>query len=1486
MKRPILSLIVIVVGLCVFKPVQAQDSLWAGNFGPTGIFGSVRTIGSWGDSLVIGGQISGLPHSTFTAHNFVIFDLVDRSWQRTQLGPEGSGDEVRALAEGPDGSLFIGGDFTFNVADTIFDNIARLDKDGNWKTLSGGLTDGIDGPVNALFWHQGKLYIGGEFQLLGFTDPVAFTIWDPDTGFDTPPGLEFGFDSFNPIVNDFAYSDAHGNHLYIGGNFAYEDSIGSECIVRYDIDASEFEAMPIFPFGGVNVIYTENNEDWKDRIAVGGDFGQIVNPYDTVAVVDCSNIAIINFTDTTFELPGQGTNGPVFALEPVYSSEDQLLIGGEFDSVNGVNTGPLARWSPSIDYWSQFNPNFYDSTDAVYAISGWNEGRYTIGGNFDYIDDSAMVNHVIQISSNNSARWYPLGDGLIFEGPYLAGVNDVASDGRGNFYAVGRFNHAGGRLADNVAKWDGDRWWSLGDGVDSPLAHVVARDDTVYVAGNSLTSASGVPVNGVAMWDGSQWHDLGGGIPNGTFSEMVLDSAGNLYVCGRGIDSAGATAVSGVAKWNGTGWEAVGDLRGQNSVVGDVRDMFVDQTSQDVYVCGTFETADGNFSNGVARWDGDQWYPLGGADIGDGIPYAMERAPNGNIVVAGFIDRPEMRQMISPGFWEAYAGGVATNRVNNMLTVGCDFFLTGEPLQFVGDEANPVPVDNIARWDGSEWIDLAGGKNVGGDVKGVAAHGSKLAIGGNFGIAADKRANAFTIWTGLRSSNANIGLFVKPNYDDTLIANEIYEILWDASSTTADEIDLEISYDSGKTWQTLAGNVEAQLGIIPWLVPDVAVSDCRMRISDTYAPCASRLSWPFHIVPGPIDEVSWLRRFDGPFYQEPFVPGYHTWAFGNTGANCWPDSVARDYPYPAWFRDEDLPDSVENFPPWSLFAAAFGDDWCYRNAEPGRVRPRAMERWKNLLTKWGGSCLGFSTSALLWWEHVEFNTNLFIPDDYLVKFDLGTFSRNMVNKHWIYQQGGKHAAYNREVRDNTPMQTVAAIREGITSGDPRTLSFSWKSWKDKTDSTGTVVDSILRTVGHNVIPYAIKTFADSSGIYHLSIYDSNRSSSKSRYIRVDSINGTWSYPAGNIADSTGRFVPRLPISEYAGLATDDRKTTLLKDYPESGLLLFTSATEEILITDSLGNQIGWLNNEAVNTVTDASPMTTDDTDYQYDYPRGYFLPDGDYRVELTKFQKASTRISLESNSTVYTYERSNTDSTQMDVLYLGAGIDIVNQDNTVKNITIKGIHAAGDEERFVRLEGLAYAQGDSSSIEIDSSGTIAIENFGQDKNYTFILWYSDLTDDSYTQSLTTIPLSANSTHQFDPPWTGLEDSSIYVRIDNDQDGTADDSLLVDIATDVEDEQGRGALPGTYELGQNYPNPFNPSTTIDYSVPVRCHVNISVFNLLGQKVVSLVDEQKSAGSYSVTWNGRDDNNQQAATGVYFYRLQVEDRLLTKKMLLLK
>ena len=121
----------------------------------------------------------------------------------------------------------------------------------------------------------------------------------------------------------------------------------------------------------------------------------------------------------------------------------------------------------------------------------------------------------------------------------------------------------------------------------------------------------------------------------------------------------------------------------------------------------------------------------------------------------------------------------------------------------------------------------------------------------------------------------------------------------------------------------------------------------------------------------------------------------------------------------------------------------------------------------------------------------------------------------------------------------------------------------------------------------------------------------------------------------------------------------------------------------------------------------------------------------------------------------------------------------------------------------------------------------------------------------------------------------------------------------DLPLQLEDNQGNTwkfhvpativhTLPDDYALKDNVPNPFNPSTLISYTIKGDRleQTRLEIYNSIGQKVRTLVQEQQTAGSYIVEWNGLDDQGRRATSGIYFYRLESGSYLQTKKMVLVE
>ena len=138
-----------------------------------------------------------------------------------------------------------------------------------------------------------------------------------------------------------------------------------------------------------------------------------------------------------------------------------------------------------------------------------------------------------------------------------------------------------------------------------------------------------------------------------------------------------------------------------------------------------------------------------------------------------------------------------------------------------------------------------------------------------------------------------------------------------------------------------------------------------------------------------------------------------------------------------------------------------------------------------------------------------------------------------------------------------------------------------------------------------------------------------------------------------------------------------------------------------------------------------------------------------------------------------------------------------------------------------------------------------------------------------------------------PVADNLEEGDEIIRLIGTIDGLEGDEVAITISDPAAAKAAVQTLPEAFALADNFPNPFNPATTIQYALPQAADVELTVYNLVGQPVRTLVAEHQSAGHYAVEWDATNDSGHSLSSGMYFYRLQAGGAFLeVKKMLLLK
>jgi hypothetical protein len=360
--------------------------------------------------------------------------------------------------------------------------------------------------------------------------------------------------------------------------------------------------------------------------------------------------------------------------------------------------------------------------DMVLTLTVYDDGGGPLlyaGGYFNYAGNNNYVEHV--------ARWDGVHWSALPGGGLGSGQNDnVRALIEYNDPTMGPLLVAGGSftmpgLGCGISKWGGGAWSEFGfHGVGlapcpgSVLSALAVDGNTLYIAGG-FTTVDGVVANSIAQWNGSVWSALGSGFPQGSGGApgaMTIfdDGQGHALYVGGSFSSVGGIAARNLAKWNGATWMPVGNppLDGVNGVISALA-VYDDGHGSALYAAGRFQEAGGLSANQIARWDGTNWSSLGsGIDPAAGRVLSLVEFDDGN----------------GPGL---YAGG--------------DF-----------QSAGSIPVENIARWDGTTWSALGSGVGtLGSEVLALCPSVSALRVhsinaGGLFNLAGALPARDFGVW--------------------------------------------------------------------------------------------------------------------------------------------------------------------------------------------------------------------------------------------------------------------------------------------------------------------------------------------------------------------------------------------------------------------------------------------------------------------------------------------------------------------------------------------------------------------------------------------------------------------------------------------------------------------------------------------------------------------------------------------------------------------
>lgn len=387
---------------------------------------------------------------------------------------------------------------------------------------------------------------------------------------------------------------------------------------------------------------------------------------------------------------------------------------------------------------------------SVYAIGLDGENVY-IGGFFSIAGDVIANN----IAKWNGQEWSALGDGI------GGVVNSILVNGSGGIVVGGDFSRAGEATAHNIAVWDGQHWAEFGGGVDGSVSTIVGGP-SMYIGGDFRAANGDTAIKFVAEWNGG-WLALGKGVNDAVHAIAVGTNASLVYVGGRFISAGGKPGFQHIAVWNHSEWAPLkGGIGG--TLFPSVEALA--QVGSKVLVGGHFSTADTVAANNIAVWDGNKWSALGegtDADVKVLVPSpfgANVAFVGGEFTQAG--GQPHAHivtiDVAGDGLWGAVGDGID----ETVRAIGLSGSVTNLTVYAGGDftSAGDAPAKGVAKHGATGWSGLGRGRQHGicGEVLALALGDNDLFAAGDFVFAGESKVNYIARWDGQSWSSLGDGM--------------------------------------------------------------------------------------------------------------------------------------------------------------------------------------------------------------------------------------------------------------------------------------------------------------------------------------------------------------------------------------------------------------------------------------------------------------------------------------------------------------------------------------------------------------------------------------------------------------------------------------------------------------------------------------------------------------------------------------------------------
>jgi uncharacterized delta-60 repeat protein len=566
------------------------------NFDPgTGTNNSVNTIALQPDGkILIGGYFTTY---NGTARNRLARLNADGSLDTGFLNTgAGANSGVLAITRQSDGKILIGGLFT-TYNGSARNRIARLNADGSLDTGFLNTGTGANSDVKAIALQpDGKILIGGLFTTYNDTARNRIARLNSNGSLDT---------NFNPGtgVNDgvFAIALQPDSKMLIGGEFDTYNGVGRNGLARLNADGSLDTGFLNTGTGAnspVNAIAVQPD----GKILIGGFF----TTYNDTERNRIARLNVNGSLDTNFN-PGTGVNKRinVITLQP----NDKILIGGEFDTYNGVGRNNIARLNANGSLDTGFLATGIGGDEYVDAIVLQPDGKILIGGGFTTFNGTARKN-IARLNADGSLDTnFDPGTGT------NNSVNAIALQPDGKIIIGGNFTTYNGTARNRIARLNTngsiDTNFDPGTGTDAKLNTVVVQSDGKIIIGGNFTTYNSTGRNNIARLNANGSLDTnfdpGTGTGGSEIGEVRLQPGGKIIIGGN-FTSYNGTGRNNIARLNADGSLDTNFDPGAGAN-GGVEAVAL-QVDGKVLIGGLFRSVDTYTRDGIARLENTVCNPL------------------------------------------------------------------------------------------------------------------------------------------------------------------------------------------------------------------------------------------------------------------------------------------------------------------------------------------------------------------------------------------------------------------------------------------------------------------------------------------------------------------------------------------------------------------------------------------------------------------------------------------------------------------------------------------------------------------------------------------------------------------------------------------------------------------------------------------------------------------------------------------------------------